>query len=123
MIHGLSAFALLFCLASCGSKGSGSNNNQTATDLYNRCGSNQNCNNQQFTQQYGPNSQGYYQGTQNYGGAQCQVYNVPNYQQGCNYGCGQQQYIVAPQGAYIPSQGIYGQGGSFYASFGYSQGY
>jgi hypothetical protein len=111
----LSAIALVLCFTACGKKGGGSNTNPNANDVYARCGNDQNCINQYFSQSYGPNQGGYYQGQQNCGGGyQCQVYQVPNYQQGCNQGCGTQQYVVAPQGAYMPNQGIYGQGGSYY---------
>jgi len=112
-------------MSACGKKGSdnGANTayNPNANDVYARCGNNQQCINQYFSQQYGPNQGGYYQGQQNCGGGyQCQVYQVPNYQQGCNQGCGTQQYVVAPQGAYIPQYGINGGGGSYFqASFGY----
>jgi hypothetical protein len=116
----LSALALVACFSACSKKNNGSSN-PAASDVYARCGNDQNCINQYFSQQYGPNGgaggQGYYQGNTNCGGGyQCGVYNVPNYQQGCNYGgCGQQQYVSVPQGAYMPQQGIYGQGGSYFS--------
>jgi len=109
---GLSTLALVFGLTSCGSSGGGGSNN--ANNPYTQCGTNQNCNTAYFNQLYGPNTNGYYGGTMNYGGYQCPYYNVPQYQSGCNSGCGTQQYVVVPQGAYIPSQNIYGSGGSFY---------
>ncbi len=112
----ISALTLVL-FASCGKSGSNnSGNNQAyANQQYAQCGNDPNCYNQQFSQQYGPQQGGYYGGTQGCGGGyQCQVYNVPNYQNGCNQGCGTQQYVVAPQGAYMPNQNIYGQGGSFF---------
>lgn len=122
----LSAIALVLVMSACGKKGNNNNNNGNvnANDVYARCGNDQNCINQYFSQQYGPNQNGYYQGQQNCGGGyQCQVYQVPNYQNGCNYGCGTQQYVVAPQGAYMPQYGVHGNGGGFFsASFGYSSG-
>ncbi|MEZ4814281.1 MAG: hypothetical protein R3A80_03625 [Bdellovibrionota bacterium] len=117
----LSAIVLVVGVVACGSKSNNNSNaNPAASDVYARCGNDQNCINQYFSQQYGPNSQGYYQGNMGCGGGyQCQVYQVPQYSNGCNQGCGTQQYVVAPQGAYIPQYGIQGNGGSFYMGFQY----
>lgn len=111
----LSALALVVVFAAC-SKKNDSNSNPNAQDVYARCGNDQNCINQYFGQHYGPNQGGYHYGQMNCGGRPCQVYQVPHYQQGCNYGCGNQYYIAAPQGAYSPQNGVYGQGGYFRAN-------
>lgn len=106
----LSTIVLLAGLTSCGK--SSSNNSANSTDAYyKQCQNDPTCYNQLFTNQFGPNSNGYNPSYQNFGGYNCQTYTIPSYNNYGNYGT--QQYVVAPQGAYLPQYGINGTGGSF----------
>ncbi len=103
MIKGISTLALLLALANCG--GSNNRNNPTTFNPYGNCSGlpvaqQQACFNQQFNNFYGPNTNGYFQGTGTCYGISCQVYQVPYMAPGCNNFCGTQWYGVTPYGGY-----------------------
>ena len=117
IIKGISTLALLFALANCG-KSSGSSG--TTYNPYGNCSGlpvaqQQTCYTQYFNNYYGPNSNGYYQGTGTCYGITCQVYQVPYYTYGCNSSCGSQYYVVTPNsGYYVPQNSFnFGFSGSF----------
>ena len=56
------------------------------------------------TNNYGPNTNGYYYGSGTCYGYTCQVYQVPYYSAGCNSACGTQWYGVTPYGGYYIPQ-------------------
>jgi hypothetical protein len=117
----LSTIVLLSGLTSCGRSNNNNNNlrNNSTNAYYQQCMNDPNCYNQLFTHQFGPNSNGYFSGYQNFGGYNCQTYTIPSYGYG---GYGTQQFAVAPQGAFLPQYGINGTGGSFSigANFGWN---
>ena len=125
MSFALSAIILLTALTSCGGSGSNNNNNLANNGnfdaYYNQCLYDTSCYNTLFENQFGYNNN-FFAGYQTYNGYPCQTWSIPYYNNAGAF-LGNQQFGIAPPGAYMPQYGINGTGGAFSIGFGGSVGW